>query len=380
MVGHAAAGTRESTVNEAAQPTAEALSKLLTRHYGLAPSRIERLAMGQVTANYRATCPHGDHFVKVYPTGADLAAETAAVALSETAGRVGVPVAAPLRTRAGAHIATEQNLAASVWTWMPGTVDRRGYSRAQQHTVGRVLGLLHATFAELNPQPALRPALRGRRRPAEVRADTDTLLALIRRRRRTDAFDAEAERTLAERRVLLDRVPDLAAALPPLTAQVTHGDFSPMNLLFTGTKLTAVLDFSPPRPALVAYELGRIAFDPRVVTLVDDWPTRSLDLVEAYLTAHPTAAPVDIIACARITVLWLLLSLHGVYEHYHATARHQEDLDAFWLLRHRCAARVLQRLDDIEAALAALASRPPPAPPENPSPESEHPTPKLGTR
>ena len=43
-----------------------------------------------------------------------------------------------------------------------------------------------------------------------------------------------------------------------------------MNLMFRSDQLAAVIDFRPPDPFLVAYELGRIAYDPRTVALARD--------------------------------------------------------------------------------------------------------------
>jgi homoserine kinase type II len=190
---------------------------------------------------------------------------------------------------------------------------------------------------------------------AKLDATAGKLVGIAGERAQRDAFDEQALRTLAERRTVLPRIPDLLAGLPPLTTQVLHGDYSAVNLLFHGGELTAVLDFLPPDPFLVAYELGRIVFDQRTVTLVDDWIPAGVNLVTAYLETNPDLPAADVTACARVALLQLLTSLYGVKQHYLKPGLLQEDLDQFWLLRHAAATRLLEHLDDVESALAQAA-------------------------
>ncbi|MEJ8654784.1 hypothetical protein WKI65_43800 [Streptomyces sp. MS1.AVA.3] len=151
--------------------------------------------------------------------------------------------------------------------------------------------------------------------------------------------------------------PSFWPAFPPLTCQVLHGDYSAVNLLFDGDTLTAVLDFLPPAPFLVAYEVGRIAFDPRTVVLNNDWIAAGVNLVGAYLDTNPHLPAADVTACARVALLQLMTSLYGVKQHYLKPGLIQQDLDQFWLLRHAAASRLLGNLDDVENALAQVAHR-----------------------
>ena len=136
---------------------------------------------------------------------------------------------------------------------------------------------------------------------------------------------------------MLGRIPALLDGLPALTTQVLHGDYSPVNLLFDGDALTAVTDFRPPDPFLIAYDLGRMAFYPNTVTSSPDWPGAARTLIAAYLEASPPATADDIRCCARVALLQLLTSLYGVKQHYLKPGLLQDDLDHFWLLRHRAA-------------------------------------------
>lgn len=154
---------------------------------------------------------------------------------------------------------------------------------------------------------------------------------------------------------MLIRVPALLADLPEhLTSQLIHGDYSPVNLLFSGDALTAVLDYAPPVPFLAAYDLGRMVFYPHTVTASPDWPAAATMFVAGYLTAHPAVPTADVRACGRVALLQLLTSLYGVKQHYLQPGLDQQALDGFWLLRHQAAAVLLDRLDETDTLLTDL--------------------------
>ncbi|MFJ4689477.1 phosphotransferase enzyme family protein [Streptomyces sp. NPDC088789] len=341
-------------------PAAE-LGPLLEHAYGLHEVRLTRLPAGQNTINHRATSGDETLFVKHYLPGTDLAAERAAIGQSRLAGEHGVPVASPRTTRTGETIATAGDLALSVWEWAPGHIVQDGLTPGQQEAAGRALGRIHTAFAD-HPSGAAggesRRLAKWRTDPsAKLTGTVDQLLGIIADRPTPDAFDTEAERTLTERRNALARLPELIAGLPDgLTTQVLHGDYAVVNLLFEddGT-LIAVLDFLPPAPELVAYEVGRIAFDPRTVVHDPDWISAGVRLIDAYQQANPQHTAADVTGCARVALLQLVTSLYGVKDHYLKPGLIQDDLDQFWLLRHEAATRLLDRLPDVEQALAEAA-------------------------
>lgn len=192
-------------------------------------------------------------------------------------------------------------------------------------------------------------------------ATIDRLLAIIAERKArgaADEFDTTAEQTLAERRTTLWRIPSLLSELPELTAQVLHGDYSPVNILFDGDELTAVIDFRPPDPFLIAYDLGRMAFYPNTVARDRAWPKAAATLIRGYLQTNPTVPAIDIRACARVALLQLLGSLYGVKQHYLKPGLFPHDLDEFWLLRHSAASTLLGHLADTDDLLAELAAAP----------------------
>ncbi|MCM2431089.1 phosphotransferase enzyme family protein [Streptomyces sp. RKAG337] len=336
------------------------LTAVLASAYGLHGAVLERLPVGQVTVNYRAHVGNGDQvlFVKHYQgSESDLGAEQAAVDQTQLAGLHQVPVASVRPSVNGDTVVRQDGIAVSVWEWVPGTVVEDGLNPAQQRAAGTTLGRIHTAFADHPAGSGPSAKLEKWLRPDidKLEATAVKLLGIAGERAQRDAFDEQALRTLAERRAVLHRIPELLDGLPPLTTQVLHGDYSAVNLLFQGDELTAVLDFLPPDPFLVAYELGRIAFDPRTVVLDEGWIAAGVNLVGAYLETNPLVPAADVTACARVALLQLMTSLYGVKQHYLKPGLLQEDLDQFWLLRHAAAQRLLAGLGEVESALARAA-------------------------
>jgi Ser/Thr protein kinase RdoA (MazF antagonist) len=335
------------------EPTApEAIGPLLAARFALTAVELARLPVGQSTVNYRANTIAGPLFVKAYPAGTDLASEAVGIDLSALAGRAGVPVARPVPTRDGTFIATHNGSAASVWEYVDGQVIQTGYTQPQLHTVGHTLGVIHRVFAELpdSSAPAPQAASWLSFDTAQFNARIDRLLGIIAAKDQFDDFDRCAAETLVQRRAQAAHIPGLIAGLPTLSTQVLHGDYSTMNLMFTGDHLAAVVDFGCPDPFFPAYELGRIAYNPASVTRAAEWRSDASTLIAAYRQANP-AAPTGLTAySARAALIQLLTSLYGVGQHYLRPSLLQADLDAFWLVRHRAATTLLDQLDELEKA------------------------------
>jgi Ser/Thr protein kinase RdoA (MazF antagonist) len=206
----------------------ERLAEVLRVEYGLSPEWLSRLPIGQGTINYRAASGERDVFVKCYPSDADLLAEREALALSEPAGRHGVPVAAVIPTLTGEAISIREGLAISVWEWVPGSVMTHGLTTAHHHAASAVLGAIHAAFALLPASSGPAPQVTSwrTRDVTKLSATIDRLLAIIADRKAhgaRDEFDTNAEQTLTERQTMLAHLPALLSELPELTAQVLTG-------------------------------------------------------------------------------------------------------------------------------------------------------------
>lgn len=334
----------------------------LTDRYNLPAPSLARVGVGQNTINLRARIRDGrEMFVKTYPASADLDAEREAISLSERAGRHGVPVAALVSNRDGQLIDTGSPVAISVWEWVPGQVVT-DLDDVQCSQAGRALGRIHTAFADLlHSTHAHDTALRSWRAvdiPA-LTATIDRLLEVIDEHTRAghaDEFDEVAVRTLTERRTMLAHLPPLCEKVgDDLTVQVVHGDFSPVNLLYTDSALSAVLDFCPPRPDVIAYDLGRMAFYPHTITGGRDWLALARTCIAAYLEANPQTSGADVRACGPIALIQLLRSLYGVKQHYLKPGLDQNALDDFWILRHQAARTLLEQQSEIAQMLDELA-------------------------
>lgn len=341
------------------------LASVLHAHYNLHTREITRLPIGQGTRNYRVLTTERAVFVKHYPVETDLNAERAGIAMSRLAGRAGVPVASTVPSVEGEVLVNQDGVAVSVWDFVAGRTITGSFTHPQLVAIGTALGRVHRAFAD---HPA-RSKLSQTREwlafdPAPTLATVEALVATVAQRHdrgHADEFDALALRTLTQRRDQLPRAAELIAGLPQLSSQVLHGDYSAVNLLFDGDQLTAVLDFRPPNAFLLAWELGRIAFDPRTVVLNPDWLDSARVLITAYLTENPTIRPADIAYCGRIVLIQLIRSLYGIKQHYHGPGLLQDDLDCFWSFRHQAATTLLAHLDTLEAALNQLSTRTCPA-------------------
>lgn len=335
------------------------LSGLLRRHYGIAAGASERVQAGSATVNYRVESDAGTLFVKRYAAGTDLAPHRSAIGLTRLAGRHRVPTARIRYGLQGQVLSEDPGGALAVWDWAGGTARMAGLDPARAAEAGATLGRIHRAFAPLPGHLPDRAQPWFQLDPATVARRVDDLLDTVRERRRsgsTDPFDAVAERTLAERREQVRHLDRLWRGLPPLTRQVVHGDYALPNLLFDGDRLTAVVDFGPESTFLPAWELGRIAFDPRTVA-GERWLESARALVAAYLEQDPDVEPGDVAGCARVALIQLLRSLFGINQHYLGTALLPDDLDRFWVARQRAAAILLDHLDEAEAMLAAETRR-----------------------
>jgi Ser/Thr protein kinase RdoA (MazF antagonist) len=332
---------------------AESVAAVLAERYGLAPDELARLPAGQATANYRAVSAHKQIFVKCYPQGTDLTADRSAIGLAEIAGRQGIPVPSVVRSLRGQVI----DGGISVWDWVPGQLVTSGLTRPQYKRLGFVLGQIHHVFNRLPGSRGPAPRVTSWKETAHLAERIIWLRKCAERRLASghgDKFDARAVVELTEREAMVRRIPGLLDGLSALGTQLLHGDYSLVNVLFDGDRLSAVLDFGPPEPFLVAYELGRIAFSPGPIATDPGWLDGARELISAYLEANPLARRKDVRACGRVALFQLVRSLYGIKEHYLKSGMFQDQLDQFWHQRHQAAAVLLDRIGEIDDLLADL--------------------------
>jgi len=341
-------------------PSQQRVLDAVSHHYGMDAIGADRLSRGEGGFNFRVKTSGQHYFVKFHRQPLNVDAELAAVQLTCTAAAAGVPTATIVPTRDGQLVAVDDDRLLTAWEWVEADPGNDGMTLQQAGNAGEVLGLIHREFAyhPVSCEPSLElPRWMGRTAKS-VRIRIDRLhahLASLPRTAPPDPFDEVAALTLAERSTDLAHLSPLITALPRLTTQVLHGDFSPINLLFNGPHVATVVDFQPPTPFLIAYELGRLAFFPGLLRS-HDWLAGAHSVLSGYLRTNAQVAPTDIRACGRVALIQLLTSLYGVEQHYLSPGMFPDRLDRFWIRRHRMARTLLDSLDITDRMLNIIAA------------------------
>lgn len=295
----------QSELAEVEEQEFSGLADALHVGYDLRPVAISRIPAGTATINYRVTDDLGGQwFAKVYRDRGLLQRELAAVELAEFARAGQLPVPCVRRTRDGELIKDSSPLPLSVWEFVTDAETAEGGLVGRRWpAVGALLGRLHRRLA------------------------------------------------------LLDRVALILARLPELTVQVVHGDLAAPNLLLRGDEVVGLIDFQPPAPLYLSWEIARIACDPRTVLLGDQWLTGLPELVEAYRDEHPAARPDDLVSLVSVGCAYTLASSYPLAESLKTTGPVEESLQEYGRARHAAALVLLDRLDDVRSVLLDLFSR-----------------------
>ncbi len=336
----------------------EAVLKALADAYGLAGLRLERVLSGVSTVNYVANADGGGGvFVKAYLPGTDLAKERAAIALSEFAAAGRVPTAAVVRSADGEVIHEGEQVAMSVWELVAADrIEDGGLSEAQLATVGAVVGRMHRV---LSVHPASSPGrLAGPL--CDVEAATrkiDRVLGVLASGTSLDeGFSAWALDVLGSRRALMPRVAAMLQQLPRLTSQVVHGDLAGPNVLFRGGRVAAVIDFRPPSVRAVAWEVSRLACDPRTVLRGEEWMGGLRGLLTSYREENPDLPVDDLVGSVRAWVCYSAASIYPFDDLVDGRALLPVSLQRYAVDRHHALSVVLDRLEEIESALREVAA------------------------
>ncbi len=205
--------------------------------------RFRPVAEGLLNRGYQVETTEGRWFLKHYldQTPRNIAFQHRATARLRACG---LPALPPLATTGGATAVRVRGRWFALFPWVEGR-HRPGteLDTDECRELGTLLGSVHATLRRTLPpvqQPLLAPA-----------ADADHsitmakhLLTGIRARGIRDSFDELAERRLVERLDMLRRFAALRPADHDAPRQgYVHGDFHPLNLLYTGRSPAAIIDW-----------------------------------------------------------------------------------------------------------------------------------------
>ncbi|MER5931897.1 phosphotransferase [Streptomyces sp. NPDC002054] len=336
----------------------EGTAALLARAYGLVPRAVEPGPAGTETVNHIVTEAGGRRwFVKAYPPGAvDPVAVEQALELGRFAGRAGVPVPEVRETRDG------RLLACAPPGGSPAAVSVSAYVAAAETAEGGLHGgrwaAVGRTLARLHTALARHPGGHVRMAPATVVHDPEARRTRLRRlieryeARPREGFEGWALDTARDRLALLPRIDELAAALPDrLTVQAVHGDLASPNLLLRGEEVAAVVDFRPPGPRAVVWEIARIGCDPRTVVTREDWPAGLARLIAAYRAARPGFPAAELAAVPRTALCALAGSVYPLNEPLDHPECVTHSLRTYAMTRDRTIALLLERLPEAERAV-----------------------------
>ncbi|MGB8944975.1 MAG: phosphotransferase [Streptomyces sp.] len=333
----------------------EVLAKVLSDRYGIDVATVEPVPMGTETINRRVTLTDGRRvFVKQYRAAADLEQARVAWDMSEFCRGAQVPVPRAWRSWDGDVITPFADAAWVVADEALGRVATEPMTVPRAQCTGLMLGRMHRALASY-PSPARVRQTRWRTASVESAA-VQTDAALARSAAQHDPRLGQLRVELEQRREDLDsHVSRLRAGLPEiLVAQAAHADFTRPNLLAQEDVITAILDFQG-ETCVLAWELGRAAFDPRTVANSSSWLQSALRLIDAYRVENPDLPLADLQACARVALLYMLFSLYGATTaEYHLPAEAEADLRRHWVERQITIRRLLDNLDELETALGSI--------------------------
>jgi Ser/Thr protein kinase RdoA (MazF antagonist) len=332
-----------------------AVADTLAASYGLQPVDITRLQEYTGTDNYAVADQTGRrHVAKVYRDRNSLTSELASIELSEFAADAGVPTARVAPTVNHELIETHGAVPMSLWAYVPHTETAEGtLTGARWAAVGTALGRLHSTLAS---HPAAAPTLEPGGRVRDVAGAHHRFESLIRAyedRPSLGEFEAWALQAARKQQALLGDVERILASLPRLTVQVMHGDMAGPNVLLRDDDIAAFVDFSPPTPGYLAWEIVRIGCDPMsfLANGVDRWLQGYTDLALAYRDANPKGLTDDLLCSLRVgcaAVLCHTFPLSAPVERPHIVTA---ALEAYARARHEAALMLLDRLPVVEQAL-----------------------------
>ena len=322
------------------------ITRRVETHYKMEVDSLARIYKGMGTRNWLLRTTEGRFFVKEYHTTSDLHAERQALGLTEYAYKCGIPTPKIIRTGSSDLMCVDDGTAFTLFQYVPGTTSHGCLSINQMAEAGRTLGDIHRHFKRVKTERASTVAewlnFDENRKSQEIKA----YLKIIAHKEKPDDFDEKTYELLLKRKELLKEVSKILNRVSDLTAQVIHNDYSGLNLMFSGDKLNAVIDFNPPTPFLISYEIGRIALSPENLCL-PDWREKAVVLIKEYCGANKVALK-DVFFAPHMWLVQLIRSTYGVKQHYTNPHELQNELDNFWFQRAHAAELILENIVNLE--------------------------------
>ena len=328
---------------------------VLEERYGLVVDVVEPVHMGTDTINRRVLTDDGIRlFVKEYRSNADLEAARTAWDMSEYCRAARLPIPRVWDDEDGNLITIAQGSAWAVVDEAPGRVTSSAMTVPLARRIGTVMGRMHRVLAAYPlPQRVQQSRWRtGTVDDAVAKCDTLMATALQQGHESLEHLRTDIDQ---RREDLQDHVHRLRKHLPDtMVEQALHADLSRTNLIVLADAVTGVIDFRG-ATGIPAWELGRAAFDPRTVATSPEWDACALAMVSAYHAENPSLPLVEVRACARIALLYMLFSFYGATTaEYDLPPEAEADLKQHWNERQTSIRRMLNSLSDLDDAFATL--------------------------
>ena len=322
------------------------VAKCVVTHYNMQVNSLTRIRKGMGTRNWLLCTPEGRFFVKEYHKNSNLQGEKEALELSEYAYQRGIPTPKIIRTKSSNLMCVDGGIALALFEYIPGVTSQGELSIDQMAEAGRVLGGIHRQFKRVKTERTSTTAKWLNFDEREKAQEIGRYLKTIAQKEKRDEFDEKTYELLLKRIDLLNEVPKLLNSVSNLTTQVIHNDYSGLNLMFIGDELRAVIDFNPPSPFLISYEIGRIALSPENLS-APDWREKAVVLIKEYCAANEVNLK-DIFFAPHMWLVQLIRSTYGVKQHYLNPHELQSQLDNFWFQRAHAAELILENIVNLE--------------------------------
>jgi homoserine kinase type II len=270
----------------------EWVSSTVERHWGVRVGPPERVVMSD--SNALAWVRSGDERLLLKWSVAPDRFErlTFAAELTAWLGALGLPVSAPVPTRAGAVQVTSAGVSMGLQRVIDGghlDVEDAAQVRAAGATLARLHDALRAyPLGDTRPEVPSAPAPLTEQIAGWITSNPSTLTPQAR-----DALG-----------LLLERAP---ADLPP--RQIVHGDYRAANILCVGTAVVGVLDFEELRLDHRIVELARSAV--MLGTLFRNWGPVSASVRQQFLDGYQSVQALtdEELSWWPVLVLWYSLAL-----------------------------------------------------------------------
>lgn len=322
---------------------------VLEDRYGLTAATIDLVHMNADSTDYYVDTYDGPRlYVTEYLRPAVARTARTALGMSQYCRAAGLPVPAVWTDVDGDLVPDAEGSSWAVIDEAPGALATGAMTVALAEHIGGLVGRMHRVLAAY-PLPNLSADLSWR---TEM---VDSLIA------RCDAVTSRAGREPDEHAMLLrtdleQRREDLhrhtyalRRLLPPdLASQALHGDLSRLSLFLVDDTVRGITGFLGVH-AHLAWELARLAFDPRTVAASPEWISCARAMMLAYHAENPSLRRVEIQAAPRVALLCLLVSFFGaIPAEYGQTKPAEAALRQHWREVQTTIRALLNHLDELD--------------------------------